>query len=65
MDDDYINSHSPKFTTPEKYVKDKLKILSRDFCIRPTETDLEHLKTLKTQTSIDNAIKSIIDHSWD
>lgn len=65
MDDDYINSHSPKFTTPEKYVKDKLKILKRDFCIQPTEAEIAHLNTLKTQISIDNAITSIINHSWD
>ena len=65
MDDDYINSHSPKFTTPEKYLKDKLKILNRDFCIRPTETEIAHLKTLTTQISIDNAILNIINHSWD
>lgn len=64
MHDDYINSHSPQFTTPEKYLKAKFKILSRDFHINPTETELEHLKTLTTQVSIDNAILSVIARHW-
>lgn len=64
MQDDYINSHSPQWTAPEKYVKAKLKILSRDFHITPTETELAHLHTLTTQISIDNAILSIINHHW-
>lgn len=58
--DDYICSHSPQFTTPEKYLKAKLKILSHDFKITPTETELEHLRTLTTEISIDNAIPSVI-----
>ena len=62
--DDYITSHSPQFTTPEKYLKAKLKILNRDFKIEPTETELEHLKTLTTEISIDNAILSVIAHHW-
>lgn len=65
MHDEYITGHSPIFTTPEKYAKAKLKILRRDFYIEPTEAELEHLKTLKTQISIDNAILSIINRHWD
>ena len=62
--DDYIYSHSPQFINPEQYLKAKLKILSRDFKIDPTETELEHLKTLTTQVSIDNAILSVIAKYW-
>lgn len=65
MDDEYINSHSPQFTTPEKYIAAKLKILSRDFYIEPTPQEYLHLKTLTTQISIDNAILSIINRRWD
>lgn len=65
MQEVYITSHSPQWTTPEKYIKAKLKILKRDFWIEPTEKELEHLKTLTTQVSIDNAILSIIAHHWD
>lgn len=61
----YITSHSPIFKTPEKYVKDKLRILKRDFCIEATYEEVSHLKTLTTQTSIDNAILSIINRHWD
>lgn len=64
MDNQYIASHSPKFTTPEKYLKAKLKILRRDFCVKPTETELAHLNTLTTQITIDNAILSIINRRW-
>lgn len=62
--DDYIYSHSPQFTTPAEYLKAKLKILSRDFKIEPTETELKHLRTLTTEIAIDNAILSIINHHW-
>lgn len=62
--EEYITGHSPVFKTPEKYLKEKLKILSRDFHIEPTETELEHLKTLATQISIDNAILSVIARHW-
>lgn len=65
MYDPYINSHSPRFITPEQYVKAKLKILSRDFCIEATEEEIEHLNTLRTQTAIDNAILSIMTRRWD
>lgn len=65
MYDEYITSHSPQWTTPEKYLKSKLKILSRDFRIEPTKEELAHLNTLKTQISIDNAILSIINRRWD
>jgi hypothetical protein len=64
MDDTYINSHSPKFTTPEKYLKAKLKILRRDFCIEPTLDEIVHLQKLTTQIAIDNAILGIINNRW-
>jgi len=63
--DPYINSHSPVFKTPEQYLKAKLKILRRDFCIEPTEEEVAHLNTLTTQVTIDNAILSIIARHWD
>lgn len=62
--DPYINSHSPVFKTPEQYLKAKLKILRRDFCIEPTEEEITHLNTLTTQVTIDNAILSIIARHW-
>lgn len=61
------NSHSPVFKNPRQYIDAKLKILRdpRGFGIQPTEAELEHLNTLTTEISIDNAILSIINHHWD
>ena len=64
MDDPYINSHSPKFSTPGKYIKEKLKILRRDFCINPTEEEIAHLHTLTAQIPIDNAVITIMKRHW-
>ena len=61
----YITSHSPIFKNPEQYVKAKLRILKRDFYIEATYEEVSHLKTLTTQTAIDNAILSIINRRWD
>jgi hypothetical protein len=47
-----------------KYLEGKLKILADGFCITPTEREMEHLKTLQTQTEIDNAILTIINNRW-
>ena len=63
--DPYINSHSPIFKTPKKYIEQKLKILRRDFHVDPTEEEISHLNTLTTQVTIDNAILSIIARHWD
>lgn len=65
MYDDYITGYSPRWTTPEKYLEAKLKILRRDFRITPTENEIMHLKSLKTQIKIDNAILGIINRHWD
>lgn len=64
--DDYTDSHSPMFKNPKQYLNAKLKILTdtRGFGIQPTETELEHLRTLTTEIGIDNAILSVINHHW-
>lgn len=62
--DPYITSHSPIFKIPEKYVRDKLRILKRDFRIEATTDEINHLNTLTTQTAIDNAVLSIINRHW-
>ena len=64
MADFYVDSHSPLFKTPEKYLKVKLKILKRDFCITPTLDEICHLQKLTTQIQIDNAILAIINNRW-
>ena len=62
--EEYITGHSPQWKTPEKYVEAKVKILQRDFYIKPTKEELEHLHTLKTQIAIDNAVLTIINNHW-
>lgn len=60
-------SYSPKWNgNPQKYLTAKLCILEdpRGFGIHPTEEELEHLRTLKTQVQIDNAIWTIIERRW-
>lgn len=52
------------FETPEKYINERLLILKRDFLIEPTDEELEHLHTLKTEMAIDAAIRKIHDSRW-
>lgn len=52
------------FITPEQYVEDKLEMLREEMYIYPTYDEVKHLKSLKTETSIDNAVHSIIDRHW-
>ena len=54
-------TYNPTFRNTEQYLKQKLKILTEHFCIAPTRKQMEHLRTLKTQCAIDNAILSIMD----
>jgi len=58
-------TYNPKWNgDPSKYLKRKLEILESDFCITPTESEMKHLKTLKTQTEINNGILTIINNRW-
>lgn len=52
--------YSPDFTTPEKYINAKVKMLEKEFKIRLTYAEKSHLDELKTQVAIDNAIRKII-----
>ena len=64
MYETYVMSHTPMFKTVEQYVEAKIKILKRDFRVNPTDEEINHLYTLKTQTAIDNACHSIRDRHW-
>ena len=57
-------AHCPVFKTPKQYAEEKIKILEKDFYINPTDAEKLHLKTLKTQIAIDNAVLSIINRYW-
>ena len=60
-------TYNPKWTgDPTKYLDGKLKILTdpKGFCVHPTEKEMAHLRTLKTQTAIDNGILQVINNHW-
>lgn len=57
-------TYKSKFTTPEKYITGKLKMLKRDMKIEPTDEEIAHLKKMKTEGDIDRAVKSIIARAW-
>ena len=60
--------YNPKWKgDPNKYIDAKLKILedNRGFGIKLTEEELAHIRTLKTQVAIDNAIWTIINNRWE
>ena len=45
-----------------RYIKQKLKVLE-DFRIKLTEAQLEHLKSLPTESSIDRFVRTLIKQS--
>lgn len=53
-----------KSTPLQRYLQKKIDELRKDFLINPTNNEIYHLRTLKTQTAIDNAILDIIDRNW-
>ena len=40
--------------TIEKYIKAKIKFLEKQFCMRLSETEIDHFYELKTETEVDN-----------
>lgn len=60
----YIDSHAIVFRNPAQYLKAKLKVLTNNFLITPTDEEMEHLRTLKTQIQIDNAVITIMNRRW-
>lgn len=49
----------------KEYRKMKLKMLEKDFCIRLTDEEREHAKTLTTETQLDQFALGIINNRWD
>lgn len=60
----YKLSHAPTFKNTEQFLQAKLKMLVQDFCIHPTETEIKHLQTLKTEREINCAVRQIINDHW-
>lgn len=60
----YKLSHAPQFKNAEQYIKAKLRMLVKDFCINPTETEIKHLSELATESEINCAVRQIINNHW-
>lgn len=57
-------TYGPKWNgNAKKYLEGKLRFL-KDFLITPSESEMQHLKSLKTQSEIDQAIITIINNRW-
>ena len=57
-------AYIPRFTTPEKFIEDKIGILREHFCIKLTDDDITYLQQFKTEGEINNAVKTIINRHW-
>jgi hypothetical protein len=57
-------NHAPQFKNAEQYIQAKLTMLTKDFCIEPTKTEIKHLHELKTEKEIDCAVRQIINNHW-
>ena len=63
-DEAYKIRHAPQFKSAEQYIQAKLKMLVKDFRIKPTETEIKHLHELSTESEINRAIRQIIVNHW-
>ena len=57
-------SYIPRFTTPEKFIDDKILMLEEQFYITLSYEEKKHLRELKTEHEINAAIKEIINEHW-
>ena len=44
----------------ETYVAQKIKMLRKDFHIRLTTAEIKHMKSLQTEISVDNYVRTLI-----
>ena len=44
----------------EAYVAQKIKMLRKDFHIRLTTAEIKHMKSLQTEISVDNYVRTLI-----
>lgn len=52
------------FTSPEKYIKEKLRMLRKDMYIEPTLEELQNLNSKTTEVEIDAAVRKIVARAW-
>ena len=54
----------PKPTNVKSYRKEKLKMLTRDFCIKLTDEEIAHANELTTIAQIDQFFVYILNNRW-
>lgn len=47
-----------------QYKNNKIKILQRDFCIPLTSEEIEHMKSLTSETSVDRYARELMNKYW-
>lgn len=57
--------HSDRCQTVEEYADVRINILERDFMIKLTDEEKDHVKSLKTETAVDAAIRAICKKRWE
>ena len=45
----------------ETYIKEKIQMLREEFKIRLTKSEIQHMKSLKTEIAVDNYCRSLFD----
>lgn len=49
--------------TLKQYITEKLRMLTEDFCMDLTESEIEHMKSLKTEIQVDNYARYLFEHN--
>lgn len=60
----FAPSYIPEFTTPEKFIEAKVKMLREHFQINVTNDDIVYLQQYKKEGEINAAVKGIINKHW-
>jgi hypothetical protein len=58
-------SWMPEFTTAKEFAEAKIKMLKEQFYIQLSTDDILHLRSLKTETEINAAVRAIINKYWE
>lgn len=61
---EFSPSYIPKFENPNQFIEEKIKMLRKEFRIRLTNEEINHLYELKTEVDINAAVKTIINNHW-
>lgn len=62
---DYEASYIPQFVDAVSFANTKIDILRDDFRIPLLDSDIKHLRSLKTENEINAAVRAIINRYWE